>query len=216
MSSKKQAFEMDEKRLVIGAMVCLGLATGVMVLMPHFFTKRIAPPPGLNPYTQIQAVGREVYIAEGCIYCHSQQPRDAKQAPDTARGWGRVSVAGDYYYDKPHLLGTMRTGPDLFNIAARQPSKDWHLGHLYQPRAYTPGSIMPAYPYLFAVKKTAEVLPADEVVNLPPKFAKPGETVVTTPRAQALVAYLLALDHTYSPLPAIEIPGDVKKLSGDK
>lgn len=216
MSSKKQAFEMDEKRLVIGAMVCLGLATGVMVLMPHFFTKRIAPPPGLNPYTQIQAVGREVYIAEGCIYCHSQQPRDAKQAPDTARGWGRVSVAGDYYYDKPHLLGTMRTGPDLFNIAARQPSKDWHLGHLYQPRAYTPGSIMPAYPYLFAVKKPAEVLPADEVVNLPPQFAKPGETVVTTPRAQALVAYLLALDHTYSPLPAIAIPGDVKKLSGDK
>lgn len=216
MSSKKQAFEMDEKRLVIGAMVCLGLATGVMVLMPHFFTKRIAPPPGLNPYTQIQAVGREVYIAEGCIYCHSQQPRDAKQAPDTARGWGRVSVAGDYYYDKPHLLGTMRTGPDLFNIAARQPSKDWHLGHLYQPRAYTPGSIMPAYPYLFAVKKSAEVLPADEVVNLPPQFAKPGETVVTTPRAQALVAYLLALDHTYSPLPAIAIPGDVKKLSGDK
>lgn len=216
MSSKKQAFEMDEKRLVIGAMVCLGLATGVMVLMPHFFTKRIAPPPGLNPYTQIQALGREVYIAEGCIYCHSQQPRDAKQAPDTARGWGRVSVAGDYYYDKPHLLGTMRTGPDLFNIAARQPSKDWHLGHLYQPRAYTPGSIMPAYPYLFAVKKSAEVIPADEVVNLPPQFAKPGETVVTTPRAQALVAYLLALDHTYSPLPAIAVPGDVKKLSGDK
>jgi len=216
MNQKKQPFEMDEKRLVIGAMVCLGLATGVMVLMPYFFTKRITPPPGLKPYTAIQAEGRAVYVAEGCVYCHSQQPRDAKQAPDTKRGWGRVSVAGDYYYDSPHLLGTMRTGPDLFNIAARQPSKDWHLGHLYQPRAYTPGSIMPAYPYLFQVKNSSEVTPEDEVVNLPPEFAKSGETVVTTPRARALVAYLLALDRTYSPLPAIAVPGDEKQLSGGK
>ena len=132
MSKKSQPFEMDEKRLIVGAMVCLSLATGVMVLMPYFFTKRISPPPGLKPYTAIQAEGRKVYVSEGCVYCHSQQPRDAKQAPDAKRGWGRVSVAGDYYYDSPHLLGTMRTGPDLFNIAARQPSKDWQLGHLYQ------------------------------------------------------------------------------------
>jgi cytochrome c oxidase cbb3-type subunit 2 len=110
----------------------------------------------------------------------------------------------------------MRTGPDLFNIAARQPSKDWHLGHLYQPRAYTPGSIMPAYAYLFKVKNASEVTSDDEVVNLPPAFAKSGETVVTTPRARALVAYLLALDHTYSPLPAIAVPGDEKQLSGDR
>ena len=77
-----------------------------------------------------------MYIANGCIYCHSQQPRDPIQAPDDKRGWGRASVAADYHYDKPHLLGTMRTGPDLFNIGVRQPSADWHLGHLFQPRAY--------------------------------------------------------------------------------
>jgi len=209
-------FEMDEKSLVIGAMVCLSLATGVLVLIPYFLTKQIQPAKGLKPYTVLQAEGRSVYISEGCVYCHSQQPRDAKQAPDAKRGWGRVSVAGDYYYDSPHLLGTMRTGPDLFNIAARQPSKDWHLGHLYQPRAYTPGSIMPSYPYLFEVKKTEEVTKNDEVVNLPPEYAKAGQTVVTTPKAHALVAYLLSLDHTYSPLPAIPVQGDEQSLSGGR
>lgn len=57
--------------------------------------------------------------AQGCVYCHSQQPRDAKLAPDASRGWGRASTPGDYAYDYPHLLGTMRTGPDLFNIGVR-------------------------------------------------------------------------------------------------
>jgi cytochrome c oxidase cbb3-type subunit 2 len=123
MDQNKQPFEMDEKRLLIGAMVCLGLATGVMVLMPYFFTKRIDPPSGLKPYTAIQAEGRNVYVAEGCVYCHSQQPRDAKQAPDTKRGWGRVSIAGDYYYDSPHLLGTMRTGPIYLTLLRVNPVK---------------------------------------------------------------------------------------------
>ncbi len=65
--------------------------------------------------------GREVYIANGCLYCHSQQVRDNIWSTDEARGWGRPSVSGDYYYDNPHLLGTMRTGPDLINVGVRQP-----------------------------------------------------------------------------------------------
>ena len=104
----------------------------------------IAPPEGLKPYSSAELRGRQVYISNGCVYCHSQQPRDRNLGPDAERGWGRASVPGDYFYDKPHLLGSMRTGPDLFNIGARQPSKDWHLGHLYQPRAFVPGSIMPS------------------------------------------------------------------------
>jgi hypothetical protein len=67
----------------------------------------------------------------------------------------RASVPADYVYDRPHLLGSLRTGPDLFNIGARQPSKDWHLGHLYQPRAYVPNSIMPSYPFLFYIRTPA-------------------------------------------------------------
>src|SRR3546814_15537864 len=124
------------------------------------------------------------------------------QAPDFKRGWGRAPVAGDYYYDNPHLLGTMRTGPDLLNIGARQPSADWNLGHLYQPRAYTPGSIMPPYPYLFEIKDKAEK--GDKVVNLPPAYAPEGQVVVERPAAPDLVDYLLALERTYQVKPRPE------------
>ncbi len=152
MSGAVGRYEMDELRLVVGAMVILSGATALLVAVPYLLLKDTPPPAGLKPYTAVQLEGRQSYIANGCVYCHSQQPRDSAQAPDALRGWGRASVAGDYAYDTPHLLGTMRTGPDLLNIGARQPSRDWHLGHLYAPRAYTPGSIMPAYPYLFDVR----------------------------------------------------------------
>ena len=201
-------WEMDELRIITGAMVILAGATALMVAVPYLLLKDIAPPAGLKPYTASQAAGRQVYIANGCVYCHSQQPRDIKQAPDAARGWGRASVAADYAYDTPHLLGTMRTGPDLFNIGARQPSKDWHLGHLYQPRAYTPGSIMPPYQYLFTVRK-GPALPGETVITLPPAIAKPGEVVIAKPEALALVDYLIGLDHTYTPLLALPSPAAV-------
>jgi cytochrome c oxidase cbb3-type subunit 2 len=207
MSAGKSFWEMDELRLVIGAMVILGGATGVLVVLPYLLLENVKPPEGLKPYTNEQLAGRRIYIANGCVYCHSQQPRDIKQAPDFARGWGRASVAGDYAYDTPHLLGTMRTGPDLLNIGARQPSKDWQLGHLYQPRAYTPGSIMPPYPYLFEIRQ-GQTQAGDTVVKLPPAFAKPGEVVVAKPEALALVAYLLALDRSYPALPPLPKAAD--------
>ena len=98
----------------------------------------------------------------------------------------------------------MRTGPDLFNIGARQPSKDWHLGHLYQPRAYVQGSIMPAYAYLFHAKAAAEE--GEQVVTLPPGYAPAGKVVVATPEALDLVKYLQGLDHTYPVLPPAPKP----------
>jgi len=190
----------NEVKLAAGAMVSLAVATAALVVMPYMQVRDLAPPEGLKPYTSAQQRGREVYIANGCVYCHTQQPRDRNLGPDHERGWGRASVPGDYVYDKPHLLGSMRTGPDLFNIGARQPSKDWHLGHLYQPRAYVPGSIMPAYPYLFETKAAAE--PGDEVVKLPPGHGPAGKVVVARPEALDLVKYLQGLDHTYPVLPA--------------
>ena len=205
MSAGKTFWEMDEMRIVSGAMVILGGATALLVVVPYFLLDDVVPPAGLKPYTDTQVVGRQSYIANGCVYCHSQQPRDIKQAPDAKRGWGRASVAGDYAYDTPHLLGTMRTGPDLLNIGARQPSKDWQLGHLYQPRAYTPGSIMPPYPYLFEVRQ-GSALPGETVVNLPPAYAKAGEVVVARPEVLALVEYLLSLDRTYPALKPLTEP----------
>ena len=189
----------NEIKLAAGAMVSLAVATAALVVMPYMQVRDIAPPEGLKPYTSAQQRGREVYIANGCVYCHTQQPRDRNLGPDHERGWGRASVPGDYVYDKPHLLGSMRTGPDLFNIGARQPSKDWHLGHLYQPRAYVPGSIMPSYPYLFETKAAAE--PGDEVVKLPPGHGPSQGVVVARPEALDLVKYLQGLDHTYPVLP---------------
>jgi cytochrome c oxidase cbb3-type subunit II len=198
-------WEMDELRIVVGSMVILSGATGLLVVMPYLLLKDTPPPSALKPYSQVQLAGRQSYIANGCVYCHSQQPRDIKQAPDALRGWGRASVAADYAYDTPHLLGTMRTGPDLFNIGARQPSKDWHLGHLYQPRAYTPGSIMPSYPYLFEVRK-GSARPGETVINLPAGIAKPDEVVIAKPEVVALVEYLISLDHTYPVLEPIKPP----------
>jgi cytochrome c oxidase cbb3-type subunit 2 len=198
----------DELKLLGGAMVTLALATSALVVVPHIQLSALEAPAGLKPYTSAQLRGREVYIKNGCIYCHSQQPRDRAQAPDDKRGWGRASVAADYVYDKPHLLGTMRTGPDLFNIGARQPSADWHLGHLYQPRAYTPGSIMPSYPYLFDIKEAAEA--GDRVVNLPPGYNPAGKIVVAKQEMLDLVTYLQGLDHTYPVLAAPEVKGALK------
>jgi cytochrome c oxidase cbb3-type subunit 2 len=190
----------DEARLLAGAMTMLSIATGALVVIPFMTVRDAEPAPGLKPYTSVELRGREQYIRSGCVYCHSQQPRAREFAPDATRGWGRPTVAGDYAYDTPHLLGTMRTGPDLMNIGVRQPSEAWHLGHLYQPRAYVAGSIMPSYPYLFEAKDRPE--PGDVVVALPPGRAPLGTTVVATREALDLVAYLKSLDRSYPVLPA--------------
>lgn len=198
----------SEIKLVSGAMVALAVATAALVVMPYMEVRDIKPPPGLKPYTSAELRGRAVYISNGCVYCHSQQPRDRAFGPDFERGWGRASVPGDYTYDKPHLLGSMRTGPDLFNIAARQPSKDWHLGHLYQPRAYVPGSIMPSYPFLFTVKDAKEAeKEGEQPLALPLAYGpNVGQVVVPTPEALDLVRYLLSLNHTYPVLPPTPKP----------
>lgn len=189
----------NETKLIGGAMVMLSLATSALVVLPYLQGRDVTPSPGLRPYSTAEQRGRESYIAHGCVYCHSQQPRAMALAPDAKRGWGRASVAGDYAYDTPHLLGTMRTGPDLLNIGARQPSEAWHLGHLYQPRAYVPGSLMPAYPFLFEQKASAGA--RDVVVNLPPAHQPQGQVVVARPEALDLVAYLKSLDRTAAVLP---------------
>ena len=193
--------------IMCGALVILLFALTVIVAMPAMQGAHTPPGVGLQPYSDIEYKGRQTYVDQGCVYCHSQQVRSAKYTADEARGWGRPSVSSDYAYDKPHLLGTMRTGPDLINIGARQPSVDWHLIHLYQPRAVVPGSIMPGYPYLFEtvdadVLERMDSVPDDlKVVNLPKQFVPEGKRVIAKPEALALVEYLLSLDRTFPPSP---------------
>ncbi|MEE4361017.1 MAG: cbb3-type cytochrome c oxidase subunit II [Pseudomonadales bacterium] len=182
--------------ILAGAAMILLFATLMIVVMPTVQLQSAARvPEGLKPYSEAAARGRQIYVGLGCVYCHSQQPRDPSLGPDGLRGWGRPSVPGDYSYDSPHLLGTMRTGPDLLNIGARQPSIDWHLAHLYNPRSLMPGSTMPSYPFLFS--EVEEASDANVVVNLPPDYAPASGAIIARPEALDLVQYLLELDRTY-------------------
>jgi cytochrome c oxidase cbb3-type subunit II len=114
---------------------------------------------------------------------------------DVARGWGRPSVPEDYLYDTPHLLGTMRTGPDLLNVGVRLPDRQWHLLHLYDPRLVVDWSIMPSFAFLFTWKERPGQ--RDEVVNLPPGAPRQGGVLVARREARTLVDYLLSLDRSY-------------------
>lgn len=184
--------------LVLTAFGILAFATLMLVIAPGIQIAQREIPAGLRPYSEQEQRGRDQYVSLGCVYCHSQQPRAPEQAPDGERGWGRPSVAGDYVYDQPHQLGTMRTGPDLLNVGSRLPSEGWHLTHLYQPRAIFDWSTMPAFPYLFEEKPEAG--PGDTVVVLSPGVGPATGVVVARPEALDLTAYLLSLDRTY-PVP---------------
>ncbi len=186
--------------IFLGALATVAFAFAVLVGLPRVQLAAVAAPPGLAPYAASAQDGRALYASLGCFYCHSQQVRVPSFGADSARGWGRASVPEDYVYDRPHLLGTMRTGPDLMNIGVRQPSRDWHYLHLFQPRAVAPYSVMPSFRFLFTLKTQAEM--GDEIVNTPPGLAPAGKVVIATPWAGALVDYLLAMKRDYDPRPA--------------
>jgi len=120
--------------------------------------------------------------------------------PDIDRGWGRRhSVAEDFLYDDPVQLGSVRIGPDLADVGARQPDANWQLVHLYAPQSVAKGSAMPPFRYLFQVKKIGS-FPSPDALVFPNNFGPPaGYEVVPAPQAQELAAYLLSL-HADVPL----------------
>ena len=148
--------------------------------------------------TGLVAEGRRVYQGLGCMYCHSQQVRPPGFGADLDRGWGvRRTVARDHIFDRPPLLGTMRTGPDLANIAVRQPSDNWHLLHLYNPQITSAGSNMPPFAFLFEIEPVEVEVPYD-ALRFPPEWTVPDIVVAPTGQAKALVAYLKSLDASYA------------------
>jgi cytochrome c oxidase cbb3-type subunit II len=159
----------------------------VMGVIPGIVLSNTPPTAGLKPFTTQEQRGREIYVSEGCAYCHTQNVRPLQQ--DLV--FGRPSVAGDYAYSTPELLSDHRNGPDLTNIGARQPSSTWQYIHLWEPRAVVHDSIMPRYPWLFQLKRKAAA--GDDVVPIPPGFAPSNEVVVTTEQSRDLVAYLASL-----------------------
>ena len=118
---------------------------GLVQIVPLFFQKSTTEPmPDLKPYTALQLTGRDIYIREGCVGCHSQMIRPFRA--ETER-YGHFSVAGEFVYDRPFLWGSKRTGPDLQRVGGRY-SDDWHYTHMMNPRDVVPESNMPAYPWL--------------------------------------------------------------------
>ena len=118
---------------------------GLVQIVPLFFQDIVNEPvEGLKPYTALQLEGRDIYIREGCVGCHSQMIRPFRA--ETER-YGHYSVAGESVYEHPFLWGSKRTGPDLARVGGRY-SDDWHRAHLYNPRNVVPESKMPAYPWL--------------------------------------------------------------------
>lgn len=144
--------------------------------------------------------GERVYAANGCIYCHSQQVRPSPFSDDIERGWGdRRTTPQDYLNDQRIFLGTMRTGPDLSNIGARQSSPSWHYQHLYDPRSVSPGSIMPPFHFLFEKRLLTGQFDPDALVFHGSKMVAGNSQIVPNRDAHALVAYLLSLRRATSP-----------------
>jgi cytochrome c oxidase cbb3-type subunit 2 len=118
---------------------------GLTQIVPLFFQDVTNKPvEGMKPYTALQLEGRDIYIREGCVGCHSQMVRPFRA--ETER-YGHYSVAGEFVYDRPFLWGSKRTGPDLQRVGGRY-SDAWHYAHLMNPRDVVPESNMPAYPWL--------------------------------------------------------------------
>ena len=153
----------------------------------------------------VQAQGRAVYVSQGCVACHTEQVRGPSEGADIQRGWGvRRTVARDYIYEKPVLLGSMRFGPDLANIGSRKDPDNadkytvaWHYMHLYNPQATSPGSIMPSYKFLFEDKKIVGQEDAEALKLTGNMAPAPGHEIVPSTEARDLVAYLTTLDHSH-------------------
>lgn len=163
---------------------CLAWMMGVM---PGIELSNVPAGPGVAPLTALESEGREVYVANGCSYCHTQQVRPLNQD----KVFGRPSAPSDFKYQTPELLGSERTGPDLTNIGVRQPSSVWQYIHLYNPRAVVPESIMPSFGWLFDVVDQAPA--GASAVPLPKSYAPARGVVVPTHKAEALIAYLASL-----------------------
>lgn len=122
------------------------LIGGFIEMIPTFLIKSNVPTiTAVKPYTPLELHGRDIYIREGCVNCHTQMVRPFRS--ETER-YGEYSKAGEFVYDHPFLWGSKRTGPDLHRIGEKY-SNSWHYNHMLTPDAVSTGSIMPAYPWLF-------------------------------------------------------------------
>ena len=135
-------------RLTIYATITI-LIGGMVQIIPTILVKSNIPTiASVKPYTPLELEGRDIYIREGCVGCHSQMIRPFRSEVER---YGEYSKAGEFVYDHPFLWGSKRTGPDLHRVGGKY-SDNWHLNHLYDPRSTSSGSIMPNYKWLIKNK----------------------------------------------------------------
>ena len=138
--------------MVVGIVFVISLG-GLAEIVPLFWEDAVVEPvEGLRPLTALELEGRDIYIREGCVGCHSQMIRPLRS--ETQR-YGHYSVSGETVYDHPFLFGSKRTGPDLARVGGRY-SDEWHRVHLIDPRAVVPESNMPGFPWLAKRELTGE------------------------------------------------------------
>lgn len=146
------------------------LIGGLIEIIPTFAVKSNVPTiPSVKPYTPLELQGRDLYIREGCLGCHSQLVRPFRS--ETER-YGEYSKAGEYVYDHPFMWGSKRTGPDLMREGKKYPNL-WHYLHMQDPVSVSPGSIMPKYPWL--ITQTLDISTTEAKINALRRVGVPYE-----------------------------------------
>ena len=148
------------------------LIGGIFEFVPTFLIKSNVPTiQAVKPYTPLELHGRDIYIREGCVTCHTQMIRPFRSEvlrydPNNME----YSKAGEFVYDHPFLWGSKRTGPDLHRVGKKY-GDSWHYNHMYDPQSMSPGSIMPRYPWLFTqqvdMEQTQSMINALRTIGVP-------------------------------------------------
>nr|WP_321266851.1 cytochrome-c oxidase, cbb3-type subunit II [uncultured Sulfurimonas sp.] len=133
---------------------------GLVEILPNF-AEASRPVIGTKPYSTLETAGRQVYIENSCNACHSQLIRPFKSETDR---YGHYSLSGEYAYDRPFLWGSKRTGPDLMRVGNYR-TTDWHENHMKDPAGVVPGSIMPAYRWMFTHIADIPTAYAEQLTN---------------------------------------------------
>lgn len=198
MSNKNHHDKIERSVGLLAILTIVAISFGTLVLItPLFFLDETTQPvDGMTPYTALQLEGRDIYIREGCVGCHSQMIRPFRAEVER---YGHYSVAGESVWDHPFLWGSKRTGPDLARVGERY-SDDWHRAHLIDPRSVVPQSNMPGFPWLdenvldgkYTAKKM-QVLQRFGVPYSDEDIAGSVAAVQGKTEMQALIAYLQSL-----------------------
>jgi cytochrome c oxidase cbb3-type subunit I/II len=192
-----------ERRLgLFAVLTTVAISIGGIVEIAPMFSAKMGPQPleGVTPYTPLEVAGRDIYVREGCYLCHSQMVRPMRA--ELLR-YGEWSRAGEYAYDRPFQLGSRRIGPDLHRVGGKYPDA-WHYEHMRDPRSTSPGSIMPAYPWLLedrvAMQDVFASVRALEKLGVP-YMDVTQDNVAASVRAQArgIVKNLAGMQITTSP-----------------